>query len=96
MLKWPTSSSRRVVIAGGDLADLFPPSPESTEFYERTGFLSMIAAPITGEGGPLGVIEVYAVRADAFDESDSDLIRALAGQVTKPIKLGASPAVPGP
>ena len=28
----------RVVIAGGDLATQFPPSPESTEFYERTGF----------------------------------------------------------
>jgi PAS domain S-box-containing protein len=70
----------RVVIAGRDLADLFPPSPESTEFYERTGFHSMIAAPITGEDGPLGVIEVYAVEPDAFDESDADLIRALAGQ----------------
>lgn len=70
----------RVVIAGDELASLFPPSPESTEFYERTGFHSMIAAPITGDDGPLGVIEVYAVERDAFDESDGDLIRALAGQ----------------
>ena len=35
----------------------------------------MIAAPITGEDGPLGVIEVYAVRPDAFDETDAALIR---------------------
>ena len=28
----------RVVLAFGDLEDQFPPSPESTEFYERTGF----------------------------------------------------------
>ena len=53
----------RVVLAFGDLVDQFPPSPESTEFYARTGFRSMIAAPITGEAGPLGVIEVYSKRA---------------------------------
>ncbi len=70
----------RVVIAGDDLVEMFPPGPESTEFYERTGFHSMIAAPITGDDGPLGVIEVYAVERDAFDSSDADLVRALAGQ----------------
>ena len=52
----------RVVVADDDLAAQFPPSPESTEFYERTGFHSMIAAPITGDAGPLGVIEVYSKR----------------------------------
>ena len=70
----------RVVIAGDDLVAQFPPSPESTQFYDRTGFRSMIAAPITGEHGPLGVIEVYAVVPDAFDGEDAALIRALAGQ----------------
>ena len=70
----------RAVIAGDDLVSLFPPSPESTEFYERTGFRSMIAAPITGERGPLGVIEVYSIRPDAFHEHDAALIRALASQ----------------
>ncbi|MGZ9277196.1 MAG: GAF domain-containing protein [Candidatus Limnocylindrales bacterium] len=70
----------RVVIAGDDLASLFPPGPENTEFYDRTGFRSMIAAPITGDAGPLGVIEVYAVRPNAFDAEDVTLIRALAGQ----------------
>ncbi|HEY4633899.1 MAG TPA: GAF domain-containing protein, partial [Candidatus Limnocylindrales bacterium] len=70
----------RLVIAGDDLASLFPPSPESTEFYERTGFHSMIAAPITGDEGPLGVIEVYSIERDAFDEEDGALIRALATQ----------------
>jgi PAS domain S-box-containing protein len=70
----------RVVIAGDDLASLFPPAPESTDFYERTGFRSMIAAPITGERGPLGVIEVYSIRPDAFHDEDAALIRALASQ----------------
>jgi PAS domain S-box-containing protein len=70
----------RVVIAGDDLESMFPPGPENTQFYERTGFHSMIAAPITGDDGPLGVIEVYSVERDAFDSSDADLVRALAGQ----------------
>ena len=40
----------------------------------------MIAAPITGEGGPLGVIEVYARRPAAFTETDAGLVGALASQ----------------
>ena len=70
----------RVVVAGDDLASLFPPGPENTVFYERTGFRSMIAAPISGESGPLGVIEVYSTRPNAFDDSDARLVRALASQ----------------
>jgi PAS domain S-box-containing protein len=70
----------RVVVAGDDLASLFPPGPDNTGFYERTGFRSMIAAPISGDSGPLGVIEVYSVRPDAFDDEDAALIRALASQ----------------
>ena len=70
----------RVVLAEGNLADQFPPSPESTEFYERTGFVSMIAAPITGESGPLGVIEVYSKRPAAFTNVDAGFVGALASQ----------------
>ena len=70
----------RVVVADDDLAAQFPPSPESTEFYDRTGFRSMIAAPITGESGPLGVIEVYSKRPAAFTASDGGLVGALASQ----------------
>ena len=70
----------RVVVADDDLAAQFPPSPESTEFYERTGFHSMIAAPITGEAGPLGVLEVYSQRRAAFTPEDGGLVGALASQ----------------
>jgi PAS domain S-box-containing protein len=73
-------AEHRVVVAGDDLSALFPPGPENTAFYERTGFRSMIAAPISGEHGPLGVIEVYSVRPDAFQDEDAALIRALASQ----------------
>jgi PAS domain S-box-containing protein len=40
----------------------------------------MVAAPITGETGPLGVIEVYSKKRDAFNETDAGLIGALASQ----------------
>src|SRR3954451_4510513 len=70
----------RVVLADGDLAAQFPPSPESTEFYDRTGFQAMIAAPVTGDRGPLGVIEVYSKTLGAFDETDANLVGALASQ----------------
>ncbi len=70
----------RVVVADDDLAAQFPPSPESTAFYERTGFHSMIAAPITGDGGPMGVIEVYSKTPGAFGDTDASLVGALAGQ----------------
>ena len=70
----------RVILADGDLAEQFPPSPKSTEFYERTGFQSMIAAPITGDRGPLGVIEVYSKSLGAFGDTDASLVGALASQ----------------
>ncbi len=73
-------AENRVVVADDDLAAQFPPSAESTEFYERTGFHSMIAAPITGDAGPLGVLEVYARERAAFDEDDAGLVGALASQ----------------
>jgi GAF domain-containing protein len=70
----------RVIVGDDDLAGQFPPSPESTEFYERTGFRSMIVAPITGDSGPLGVLEVYSRRRAAFSSEDGGLVGALASQ----------------
>ena len=70
----------RVIVADDDLASQFPPSPESTAFYEKTGFHSMIAAPITGDSGPLGVIEVYSKERAAFTETDAGFVLALASQ----------------
>jgi PAS domain S-box-containing protein len=70
----------RVIIGDDDLASLFPPSVESAAFYERTRFRSMIAAPITGDGGPLGVLEVYSRRPAAFGSTDAGFVGALASQ----------------
>ena len=73
-------AEERVVVADDDLAAPFPPSAESTEFYVRTGFQSMIAAPITGDAGPMGVLEVYSTARDAFGDTDASLVGALASQ----------------
>ena len=70
----------RVIVASGDLTSQFPEAPINDRFFEVTGFRSMIVAPVTGESGPLGAIEVYSNRDDAFDEGDAAVIRSLAYQ----------------
>ncbi len=70
----------RVILAGDDLAAEFPASPQSDLFFGRTGFRSLIAAPISGEAGRLGVLEVYSRRPHAFGIQDGELIQALASQ----------------
>jgi PAS domain S-box-containing protein len=70
----------RVVTAGDDLRNEFPPSPESDLFFSTTGFRSLIAAPVATDAGPLGALEVYSARAFAFDDADAALIRSLADQ----------------
>ena len=69
---------RQVLVAGDDLVEEFPPSPESDRFFERTGFRSMIAAPIGDEASPLGALEVYSTRPHAFDADHAALVGALA------------------
>jgi PAS domain S-box-containing protein len=70
----------RTVIAADDARSQFPASEVNDLFFDRTGFTSMIIAPISSETGPLGAIEVYANRPNAFDEADAALIRSLADQ----------------
>ncbi len=70
----------RVIVASGDLGSHFPEAPINDRFFEVTGFQSMIVAPITGESGPLGAIEVYAAEPDAFDDDAAAVIRSLAYQ----------------
>ncbi len=70
----------RVLIAADDLAAEFPESDESRHFFATTGYRSMVAAPISGEAGPLGAIEVYSARPEAFDGRDGELLLALATQ----------------
>ncbi len=70
----------RVITAGDDLVAEFPVSSQSELFFSRTSFRSLIAAPIAGDAGRLGVLEVYSKRPHAFDPADAALIGALADQ----------------
>ena len=70
----------RVITASDEPWTLFPPSAINDRFFEATGFRSMIVAPISGETGPLGALEVYSTRPGAFDDDDAGLIRSLAAQ----------------
>ena len=73
-------AENRVIVAGDNLVDEFPASSQSDLFFGRTGFRSMIAAPIASEAGRLGVLEVYSRRPNAFDADDGQLIQILASQ----------------
>ncbi len=73
-------AENRLVTASDDLGQHFPPSDVNDRFFDVTGFRSMIIAPITGENGPLGALEVYASTPGAFDADDAGVIRSLAAQ----------------
>ena len=73
-------AENRVVTASDDLTKQFPPSEVNDRFFAVTGFRSMIIAPITGESGPLGALEVYSTRPGTFDDDDAGVILSLASQ----------------
>ena len=62
--------------------DRFVHTPSSDAFVRETGMRSVIAAPMIGESGPLGVISVATDRPDAYDDTDAALLEALADQAT--------------
>ena len=64
-------AENRVITASDDPRLLFPDSEINDRFFDGTGFRSMIVAPVDGEAGPLGALEVYAVRPAAFDDDDA-------------------------
>jgi PAS domain S-box-containing protein len=73
-------AENRVITESADPKRLFPDSEINDHFFDGTGFRSMIIAPVSGESGPLGALEVYAVRPGAFDDDDAAVIGSLAAQ----------------
>ena len=73
-------AENRVITASDDPKRLFPDSEINDRFFDGTGFRSMIIAPVSGESGPLGALEVYSTRSAAFDDDDAGVIRSLAAQ----------------
>ena len=48
----------------------------------RRGYASSIALPLTGTGGIVGALNIYAAEVDAFDAKEVELLKELAGNLT--------------
>jgi PAS domain S-box-containing protein len=71
----------RVVRTGDYLADdSFRHGAAPDAYVARYGIHSVMAAPLFGDGQPLGSLTVSALRPAAFDEADAELLGALATQ----------------
>ena len=70
----------RVIAAGDYLAGEFQHLAETDALAERTGIGDLIVAPIIGDEGPLGAIEVYRRERHAFDDIDAAVLGGLADQ----------------
>ena len=71
---------RRVIAAGDYLAGEFQHMRETDVMAAQTGIGDLIVAPIIGDEGPLGAIEVYRRDRHAFDDIDAAVLGGLADQ----------------
>ena len=71
---------RRVIAAGDYLAGEFQHMRETDVMAAQTGIGDLIVAPIIGDEGPLGAIEVYRRERHAFDDIDAAVLGGLADQ----------------
>jgi PAS domain S-box-containing protein len=71
---------RRVIRTGDYLSHEFVHTPTADDFATQLGIQSVIVAPILGEGGPVGAIEIYSRRGEAFDDLDATVLAGLADQ----------------
>jgi PAS domain S-box-containing protein len=73
-------AERRVIAAGDYLEGEFRHIAEIDAMAAATGIGSLIVAPIIGDDGPLGAIEVYRRERNAFDDIDAAVLGGLADQ----------------
>ena len=71
---------RRVLAAGDYLSGDFEHVAASDDLAAQTGIGDLIVAPIIGDDGPLGAIEVYRHERNAFDAIDEAVLGGLADQ----------------
>ena len=70
-----------IACTGDYLADpSFTHFEEGDAFMASMGIRSMVAAPLIGEDGPLGVLDIYSQRPAAFGDSELSIIAAFADQ----------------
>ena len=70
----------RVVTVGDYLDGEFRHDDLADSLAKGAGIRDLIVAPIIGDAGPLGAIEVYSRRPNAFDELDAAVLGGLAEQ----------------
>jgi PAS domain S-box-containing protein len=70
----------RVMTAGDYLSGEFPHDEVADSGAAAAGIGDLIVAPIIGESGPLGAIEVFSHRVHAFDAIDEAVLGGLADQ----------------
>lgn len=70
----------RVIHVGDYLDGEFRHDDLADSLVQRSGVRDLIAAPIIGEAGPLGAIEVMSRRPHAFDDLDAAVLGSLAEQ----------------
>ncbi len=70
----------RVMTAGDYLSGAFPHDDLADSHAAEAGIGDLIVAPIIGESGPLGAIEVFSHRPHAFDAIDEAVLGGLADQ----------------
>ena len=73
-------AERRVIAAGDYLTGEFQHIDVTDAMAARTGIGDLIVAPIIGDDGPLGAIEVYRRDRYAFDDIDAAVLGGLADQ----------------
>ena len=70
----------RVVTVGDYVQGAFPHDDLADSLARGAGIRDLIVAPIIGDAGPLGAIEVYSRHPNAFDELDAAVLGGLAEQ----------------
>jgi PAS domain S-box-containing protein len=74
-------SERRVIVIDDYLtSDEFVHTPANDALAKASSIRSLIAAPIVGEDGPLGTIEVFRRKPAQFDQIDAAVLGGLADQ----------------
>jgi PAS domain S-box-containing protein len=74
-------AEHRVARTGDYLVDQsFPHADDLDEYIKRRGMRSVMTAPLVSSAGGLGALTVQAMRSNAFDEADAELLRVLADQ----------------
>jgi len=73
----------REVLSGGPVIVDQAASDERIQYPREVGeegIGSILAVPVVGRKGPLGVLRVYSTEAKGFAQDDAELVRAIAGE----------------